>query len=1391
MSATAPPLAPAPISHGPPQLPHVSKVIQPQPRGAIQAPLPPKPEASNGSSKPAWRNVRQSGSNTGAEPPPDVQSEFPTAAEVAQGRLNGSQQEKRQQSPHSPVAPSPAATEADTFRGVHLDPNAHHWDEMEEDNDDFLEGVIEFGDGRQYQIQPVDVPQSTEDSALGALPTPEASGPLPLSPSAATRMNKEDRFSEDFDRSWPRSAALSPNIRPRIGPSAAASTSSNSSLSPQEAARVLFNERSNRLEPWSSNNRIPPPDGRPSRDTTMHNNLQLLQKQGLDHPRRDTSSSQGAEDRRWERGRRPSNATTTHSALSGGRDSSRESLRQLPPHLAPMHNSLPPLHTHQIPHAHPPSGRQGPTRESWRPARSPEQSPVIPSPSDLNSHVTSPSSPSVSVPALTANPAEIELARKAAMHSAAERARIRRQLEEEEREKERERARRKAAELEEKMKATDDHTEKPEAVEEPQTEPAPVSPQVSVDPAPGRQSLFRPPSLKPSARDPESRPPAPMTRTRSQRGSQSASQPPSASSAVTSWRSNAGPLSPRRLSSSHSPVAPLISFPSGSQVLGAQLLNPSNDESLEEVEFTDLGKFVGLEPKPEEPVAPSSLSQDNTPAEVSYGDQSASTRSRSDLEPSWRRKGPLPPVEEQQPVVVSNVVLDATFESPLNREADTVPASPSVRTASTGMNSPVKPLAEGSLPSQTLVVPPLLSSQRSPRTSSYRHELRSFEDAMSRIKGAMQTKPQWSAPEAEHHSDRATASGTSRAAEQARHGRGASPSSRSHPPRVLHPDEPFTTATELDDDLQVGQPHRVRLSRPSHVLEPLSRKELANLKKTIPPLRWEIFSWDPPLEGISNNDHSVNDLLFRKPPPLKGQPRFIVKLPHSGSYLVRRSTPVMPKVHLPSKPLVNKTVAAPGAFGRPRVADDHSTWRRTLPPISDQIESVGSNEGLVTRSGSSPPDTEKTNDVASNADSEPSSLVHLSAKPRAEPKMPAGASVAFYRESNSAPSVNFTVSSELEDARQSDVPPPNEESSPAPQAFIDSVGHEVDSVNTLATPRDKSESKSSDGSSDTPLTPPSSTSWTKSLVKESPVRQPDPEQLKLLWSQTSAKADVPGVNSLEGITDDLPSVPFMFPEVKSEDGETPPPTVSNGSGPSRMSLHEVTRAFQQVPPPPAGSTARKASPQSPAVQSSTSGSVRHLAFPPHGQAVHSPVGGPYAYPSPMLSHSPAPTLMFQHAMPPNHMMGAPSAQYHQPMWIHMTAPPPHPPGAQTPGGVVRPLPSPYPAHAHAQYMPYPSPTAYAPSPPGPPGPPQPPNGGRSRPAAAPAGMSPSMSHARTPAMYQSSPVLMHPQVMHVQPSYAGTVPAGRGVPMQPSHPTPAPHPGYTPATHASYVRHQW
>jgi hypothetical protein len=61
----------------------------------------------------------------------------------------------------------------------------------------------------------------------------------------------------------------------------------------------------------------------------------------------------------------------------------------------------------------------------------------------------------VSTPAV-----DIDEVRKAAMQSAAERARLRRQQEEEEREKQRERARQKAAELEAKLKAAEERKDK-------------------------------------------------------------------------------------------------------------------------------------------------------------------------------------------------------------------------------------------------------------------------------------------------------------------------------------------------------------------------------------------------------------------------------------------------------------------------------------------------------------------------------------------------------------------------------------------------------------------------------------------------------------------------------------------------------------------------------------------------------------------------------------------------------------------------------------------------------------------------------------------------------------------------------------------------------------------
>ena len=341
----------------------------------------------------------------------------------------------------------------------------------------------------------------------------------------------------------------------------------------------------------------------------------------------------------------------------------------------------------------------------------------------------------------------------------------------------------------------------------------------------------------------------------------------------------------------------------------------------------------------------------------------------------------------------------------------------------------------------------------------------------------------------------------------------------------------------------------------------------------------------------------------------------------------------------------------------------------------------------------------------------------------------------------------------------------------------------------------------------------SSKSWAKSAValnvKESPSRAPDPEHLKFLWSQSSPRIELTGVNSLEGIGDDLIPVPFTLQEVKSEDGETPPPTVS--IGPTRMSQHEVTRAFQQVPSPPANAPAHKTGASSLSTMSSPPVSRNGYPLPPANGNMRPAYP---AYGSPMLSHSPAPTMVYPHVMSPSPgpvMMNGSSPQYGHPVWMSVPAS-----TGQTPNTVMRPLPSPYPP----SYMPYPPPGAapgmYASPPPTMVHHSQPQsrqgNGGQHR-GRNQSVMSPVLSHAGVShphvPMYPGSPVLLHAPVMQLQPAYPSPVPAGRGdarspyamhaMPMMhhapaPSHHPPAPsqHPaGFAPAAPVPYARPPW
>lgn len=332
------------------------------------------------------------------------------------------------------------------------------------------------------------------------------------------------------------------------------------------------------------------------------------------------------------------------------------------------------------------------------------------------------------------------------------------------------------------------------------------------------------------------------------------------------------------------------------------------------------------------------------------------------------------------------------------------------------------------------------------------------------------------------------------------------------------------------------------------------------------------------------------------------------------------------------------------------------------------------------------------------------------------------------------------------------------------------------------------------------MTPPSqhNSPWTRTSLsmplKESPARGPDPEHLKAVWSQTSNKSGLHSVNSLEGIADDLTALPFTLQEVKSEDGETPPPSVS--AAPSRMSLHDVTKAFQQVPSSSSSSSTSHRTPPITAAPATRPPNYAYTLPPPPPNGIRPSYG---AYPSPMLSHSPSPGVMYPHPMAPspvsNRMPVNGHTPYNPPMWMSITGPQNH-------GNIMRPMASPYPA----QLIPYPSPgtpAMYASqSPASMQNTSQQPAGGQANRDRNMSLMSPVMPHA-APAMY-GNPVLMTP-VMSVPPNHGympmqgsvrGQVRADSGHPPMQQHSQPSnylpPQSSFNSVTSPSFsVRSPW
>lgn len=521
---------------------------------------------------------------------------------------------------------------------------------------------------------------------------------------------------------------------------------------------------------------------------------------------------------------------------------------------------------------------------------------------------------------------------------------------------------------------------------------------------------------------------------------------------VDSWRSKAKVLPPQPPKVAHAKQhavassAPAQPTPPPPMLHGIETLAVEPGEDLEVVDFSDMGKFVGVpevlleniptlanqNPRPQRPVAADFFSDDSPVRDpMSF---------KSDTGP-WRRKSleeeDHPPSSDPSSVSLQEAV-DAASKT--NSEVEKIPPHSSLPSEGTSA-SPGKGRQTLSDIQPTNILTGVASSiprgeQRPPRGPVYREATMSaLDDVMSRIKGAldgMQTNE--------------LSKENSNGASEARSPNISPPRPKITPqtttafkalqrdprwvPPALRPQNyDFDQQPQEIFNVTMLEPPRspkpawnafvIRLPKVSLPLKPITKQQYHQHKNPTGPVRWDILSFDPPVQGMNRRDFTVTDVLFHKPPMLKGRRRYIVSLPKLRS--TRKTPPafdntVAPKVHLPPSPITSR-VSNAGAFGRPSGADDRSTWRKSAAPSLAKTESIEADAGLIPISRSPPPE------LLSNF-SQPNAFKSddtASGRSKPQPKMPAGSAVAFYRgsrvdsiESTPISAVNFTVSSELE-----------------------------------------------------------------------------------------------------------------------------------------------------------------------------------------------------------------------------------------------------------------------------------------------------------------------------------------------------------------------------------------
>lgn len=210
----------------------------------------------------------------------------------------------------------------------------------------------------------------------------------------------------------------------------------------------------------------------------------------------------------------------------------------------------------------------------------------------------------------------------------------------------------------------------------------------------------------------------------------------------------------------------------------------------------------------------------------------------------------------------------------------------------------------------------------------------------------------------------------------------------------------------------------VSLPRISTVREALTRRQLNLWRLPSAPMRWDILSWDPPVDGMYWQNLSLNEVLFKSADALRSRMGYKVVFPKAtiSSTITHAITPQAENPKITVHLGVSQRPRPPGgAFGRPSTSDV-ANWRQTKMSMDDGYSGSLPQLDVVSRS---PPPQPPYHPSLTSDDQVYQETADT--KTKTQPKMSVNEDVAFHRDirknlkyTESIKAVSFLVQSELD-----------------------------------------------------------------------------------------------------------------------------------------------------------------------------------------------------------------------------------------------------------------------------------------------------------------------------------------------------------------------------------------